>query len=266
MIRQAAVILALAAGTLATERPAHAFGPDGHRVIAEIAQRRLTPEAAAEVRDLLAVDNETSLAGIASWADHIRTWRRKTDQWHYVSIPVSANVYDASRDCPGNNCIVAKLEEFQAQLADVSLPKADRLEALRFVVHFVGDVHQPLHCSDNNDKDGAAEAVVGYDGGNNLHEVWDAGIIEEAGLDAADAPWRLNSQITDAEAEQWEEGTATDWVNESHAIAVSFIYKHLPGRTRRLPGGYQAQAEPLVELQLERAGVRLAAVLNRALQ
>src|SRR5262249_37573856 len=154
----------------------------------------------------------------------------------FVNIPISADAYDATRDCPGGNCIVAKLEEFRTKLADVSVPKAERLEALRFVIHFVGDVHQPLHCADNNDKDGNAETVVGYDGGNNLHEVWDAGIIKEAGLDEADAPWRLNSQITDAEAEQWTEGTATDWANESHAIAVSFIYKHLPGRTRELPG------------------------------
>jgi hypothetical protein len=259
-----AVVLALAVAA-AGAKPAFAFGEDGHRIIAEIADRRLTPEASRAVRDLLSVESVATLADVASWADHIRNQRRETGPWHYVDIPVSAAAYDPARDCAEGACIVAQLDEYRAKLADASLSKGERLEALKFVVHFVGDLHQPLHASDNHDRGGNTEMATGYPGSKNLHSVWDSGIIEAAGLGGPDAARKLDGKITDADASKWAQGTITDWANESHAVAVSFIYKRLPDEAGSFPQGYQAAAEPVVEVQLEKAGVRLAAVLDSAL-
>jgi hypothetical protein len=138
--------------------PARAFawGGEGHRIVAEIAEQYLEPGAARQIRELLAIDNETTLSDVASWADQIRPQRRETAPWHFVDIPVSAQRYDAPRDCRSDDCIVARLEQFIAALRQDSSkpPSRERLEGLKFVVHFMGDLHQPLHVSDNGDRGG----------------------------------------------------------------------------------------------------------------
>ena len=117
--------------------PAFAWGTEGHRIVAEIAEQFLEPEAAHQVRDLLALENATTLADVSNWADQIRAQRPETAPWHFVDIPITAPGYDAARDCPDKNCIVAKLDQFIAELHDRNLSPTDRLEALKFVVHFV---------------------------------------------------------------------------------------------------------------------------------
>jgi len=103
--------------------PARAFawGSEGHRIIGEIAEQHLQPETVRQIRDLLAIENETSLADVANWADQIRRQCRETASWHFVDIPITAGAYDAARDCSGGNCVVAKIEQFAAKLSDPSL-------------------------------------------------------------------------------------------------------------------------------------------------
>jgi S1/P1 Nuclease len=167
--------------------PGHAFawGYAGHRIIAEIAEQFLEPTTARRVRELLDIENVTTLADVSTWADQIRVQRPETAPWHYVNIPVhpasdGSSGYDATRDCPNDACVVAKIVQFERVLANSQAPGRQRLEAFKYLVHFIGDLHQPLHASNNNDR-GANEVPVMFMGRQtNLYAVWDTGIIEAA--------------------------------------------------------------------------------------
>jgi hypothetical protein len=243
-----------------------AWGTEGHRIVAEIAERYLEPETAKQVRDLLAIENETSLADVANWADQIRRQRPETAQWHFVDIPIAAARYNVARDCAGNNCIVAKTEDFAAELHDASLPVRERLEALNFLTHLVGDLAQPLHASDNDDR-GGNEIHVKFMGRlTNLHSVWDTAILAPAvNGDERSYALYLDRQIAAAEAARWRAGTVEQWANESHAVAVAIVYGEL-AHAGTLPADYERAALPVVNQQLESAGIRLAAILNKELR
>ena len=140
----------------------------------------LEPAARDQVRELLAIENATTLASVSTWADQVRPQRRVTAPWHYVDIQIGDATYDPPRDCVGNNCLVAKIGEFAEVLADRSAEPARRLEALKFVVHFVGDPHQPFPVADNHDR-GGNEVIVTFSGRKtNLHAVWDTALLAPA--------------------------------------------------------------------------------------
>jgi hypothetical protein len=184
-----------------------------------------------------------------------------------VNIPVqpparTSDDYDAVRDCPQDDCVVAKIKEFGRVLADRQAPERQRLEALKYIVHFVADVHQPLHASDDHDRGGNNVPIIFMGYPTNLHAVWDSGIIARAVKgDERGYALKLVREITPAEREQWSQGDPVSWANESHRIAVDAIYGELP-HSGLLPAGYQNKALPVVNTQLERAGVRLGNVLN----
>jgi hypothetical protein len=242
---------------------AHAESADTHRIVAEIAEHFLEPRPAEHMRVLLALDNETSLADVATWADELGEQRRATARWHYVYIPLGAVAYDATRDCSGGTCVVEKLEQYAAVLRDKTAAPRDRLEALKFVVGFASDIHQPLHASDNGDRGGTRVAIV-FDGrAMNLRQLWDDEILGDGGS-AHDMALDLAGSISKSDRRAWQSGSAADWANESHALAKGFVYRYLPP-SRVLPSSYQSGAQ-LVELdRLKHAGVRLAWILNRAL-
>ena len=248
-----------------------AWGYEGHRIIAEIAEQFLEPETAHHVRDLLAIENRTTLAEVSTWADEIRPQHPETRRWHFVSIPIHPNAgepsgYDSARDCPQDECVVAKIEEFERVLADPQASQRQRLEALKYVVHFIGDVHQPLHAANNDDRGGNDVAVTFMGHQTNLHAVWNSAIIGPAvkGDERAYA-LRLAGDITLAQSQQWSAGSAVSWANESYSIAVNMIYGQLP-HSGTLPDSYETEALPIVNQQLSRAGVRLAVVLNTCLR
>src|SRR5262249_4110869 len=121
-----------------------AWGQEGHSIIAEIAQRRLSPEAVVMVERLLGKNH--SLASVSSWADEIRDDRPDTYNWHFVDIPIHANDYQTSRDCKDDvkgDCVVAELTRLRNDLRCTS--GVQQIESLKFAVHLVGDIHQPLH-------------------------------------------------------------------------------------------------------------------------
>ena len=160
---------------------ANAWGPEGHAIVAEIAEPRLTPAATAEVTRLLAMDTppHEHLDEVASWADAYRAHgHAETGPWHYVDIPLDAGAADVFRDCPKSDCIINMLTGFAETLTDKARPDADRLKALKFVVHFVGDIHQPLHCADHGDRGGNEVHLTFLGRRTNFHAVWDGGIIE----------------------------------------------------------------------------------------
>ena len=141
-------VLALAIA-VASSGPAKAWGPEGHAIVADIAEAHLTPAAATQVSNLLSLDGHHRLDEVASWADEIRPQRRDTASWHFVDIPLAAPNYDATRDCANGNCVVAKIVDFTVVLANPTADQHARLEALKWVVHFVGDIHQPMHAEED---------------------------------------------------------------------------------------------------------------------
>jgi hypothetical protein len=181
-IKHRGIALALA-GSIALGPPAFAWGPEGHEVVALIAMRHLTPAASAEARPLLAIEGAPDIAAVASWADEYRHSHPETGAWHYVDIPLDAAGYDPARDCPEGACVVARLADFVADLANRSLPTAEREIALKWVVHLVGDIHQPLHEEDNHDRGGNDVRVTWSGWHTNLHHAWDSDLVRMAGRD-----------------------------------------------------------------------------------
>jgi nuclease S1 len=242
--------------------PAAAWGPVAHRVIARVAARHLSPAARREAARLLGGE---SLADVAYWADEIRERRPETARWHYVDIPLRADDYQPSRDCrqtPRGDCIIAALERERAALGDPSASSARRTEALRFVVHLVGDLHQPLHCADDDDRGGNTVKVVLLGVPATLHGVWDGGLLAVSGLTERAWVERVAGR-TRTDLRTLGRGTIVEWALETHRAAVQHAYV-IP-RSHRLGARWVDANEPVVEGQLALAAVRLARVLNQAL-
>lgn len=248
---------------------AWAWGREGHAVVADIAEAYLTPQAHAEVTRLLALESHTDLVEISSWADDIRRERPFTSSWHYVDIPLAEAAYDPARDCRLGNCVVEKINSFAAVLGDRAAAPQARIEALKFLTHFVADEAQPLHAEDNGDKGGNDIPVDGFGAHANLHSIWDTAMVQADDPDAQSLADRLKRQITGDQALEWGSGTPAVWATESHAIAIS-AYAALgnprAGSTISIPQSYIELERPVVETQLEKAGIRLATILNRELR
>jgi hypothetical protein len=257
--------VALTALLLLAPIPAFAWGAEGHEIIAAIALRELSPMARLQAASLLGGD--VMLIHDANWADEVREQRPETGRWHYVDIPLGAPGYDARRDCRGNDCVVAQIDNDRRVLGDHRASQQVRAEALRFLVHFVGDIHQPLHAVDNDDKGGNAVRVYMPGDRTNLHRVWDAELVQVLGDNADAIAGAVDHAITPAQRKDWQAGTPADWANESYRIARDEIYPVSRGRrTLRLPASYPGSERLVVRQQLARAGVRLAWLLNNSLR
>jgi hypothetical protein len=182
-LRVVLAVMSMLGVGLSWANDAFAWGGEGHRVIADIAEQYVEPDVALKLRELLAIENDASLAEVSTWADEIRRQERQTAPWHYVNIPIhppppgSKGSYEALRDCANHNCVVAQISDWLMILQDNNRASTQRLQALKFVVHFVGDVHQPLHCSNDDDR-GGNDIHVNFNGRmTNLHAVWDTAIL-----------------------------------------------------------------------------------------
>jgi hypothetical protein len=260
--------LLLAVAATCGSGSALAWGQEGHRVVALIAERHLTPVAQAEVTRLLAIEGASGMAAVASWADDFRSTHRETAPWHFVDIPLAAAGYDRARDCPDNQCVVAKTNEFAAVLADRSARDRKRALALKFLIHLVADLHQPLHAADRHDR-GGNEVQVLYRGyWTNLHHLWDVELVlAVGGANATALAAQLDRGVSPADMARLSVGTPIAWANDTHAQAVSIAYGALPENPEEDLGfAYTEAALPVVDAQLSKAGLRLAALLNAALR
>jgi hypothetical protein len=167
----------VAAASLLTPLAARAWGVEGHQIIALIAVDRLTPVTRTEVASLLGGDARSKMEEASTWADYIRLTRPETAPWHYVNIELADGAYRPATQCPADNCVVAQIQKDVRILSNHQLTPAVRAEALRFLIHFVGDLHQPLHCSDNHDRGGNEVAVLIGAEQTNLHAVWDNDVV-----------------------------------------------------------------------------------------
>jgi len=252
-----------------------AWGPEGHQVVADIARAHLSKTARQNVQKLLGNDD---LASVSTWADEVRPQRPETYGWHFVDIPMSAAGFSENRDCyrpdakypeslrDHHNCVVDRINMFERTLSNKNAPTPERLEALKFLVHFVGDIHQPLH------------AIAEARGGNdihvvefgspqcgtrpcNLHYVWDAGLIEHTGRNEAAYVAYEEGLIAQRKLQQKAHGTPADWANESFGLA----HKVWLNQGGSVDQAYYNKDIGIVNQRLALGGLRLAMLLNRAL-
>jgi hypothetical protein len=285
------IFAALTAGlALTATSPAFAWGDMGHEITGLIAYDRLTPMTKAKVDELLAADKDTltppDFASRTTWADKYRNGHRETAAWHFVDVEIddpdlksacfsfpALTAGQPASQGPARDCVVDKIEQFAKEFHDPKTPQAEQLLALKFLIHFVGDVHQPLHASDDHDEGGNCIGLAPSTAfqSTNLHAFWDTGVIYELGPSAAVIAGALERDITPDKALAWAKGGPRDWAAEAFATSKSDAYA-LPSRptcaapgTVALSADYQAQARHDAIGQLEKAGVRIAYVLNEAL-
>ena len=250
---------------LMTPVPAFAWGAQGHEIIATIAVQYLTPRARAQVAKLLG--SPAMLIHDANWADEVRDQRPETGRWHYVDIPLGAPGYVAGRHCPTGQCVVAQIVSARQVLANPRQSAARRAEALRFLIHFVADLHQPLHAVDNHDRGGNDVRISLQGRRTNLHQLWDTRVVEVMGRDAARIAADIAASVPPAQRKAWQAGTPVNWADESHRIARDHVYPMVEGRrSLRLSVGYLRSEIPTTRQQLAKAGLRLAWMLNDTLR
>jgi hypothetical protein len=232
----------------------------------------LTDNSKNGIRSLI---GDASLASIANWADEVRPDRDETYNWHFVDIPMDASGFSDERDCflphsrhkgaatDHHNCVVDRIESFKKVLSDSNASREDRIEALKFLVHFVGDVHQPFHAI--GEAAGGNGITVTEFGSTqcgrhacNLHGVWDTGLIEHTGMARDAYTAHLEKLISDEHLTG--SGSPEDWVNESHADAQSAWVAD----GAQIDEVYYQKEIKVVDRRLALAGLRLAAVLNEA--
>ncbi len=257
--------LVLAAALAAVPSAALAWGATGHRMVARLAEQQLTPQARAGIAALLAGDPDPTLAGIANWADELRgsdpVLGKASARWHYVNLADHGCSYDPPRDCPDGNCAIEAIRRQTAILGDASQTPQARLQALKFVVHLVGDVHQPMHAGYARDK-GGNDVQINYRGkGSNLHSLWDSGMLRTvpgdedrllATLDALPAPPRDRAAPLPPD-------DAAAWAVQSCRIVLQ-PGAYPPGA--KIGDDYIAAWLPVEERQLRLAGQRLAVLLD----
>jgi hypothetical protein len=294
---RASLAALLAASLLATASPtAHAWGDSGHKVVALVASHYLDAPVRRKVEAILATDTThltpgTSLAEEATWADRYRESDRRTSKviyeltmnWHFANIAIDGSA-DLDSACfnhppaaakasegPARSCIVDRINAFAAELADPNTDADERRIALQFVLHLIGDLHQPLHASDDDDLGGNKKTVIAPAlPAGSLHHYWDTVVVEQLG-NSPEAIARMLIRTTPrAQIESWSQGDPTSWALQSFALSKLHVYGGLsqPGAdgTYSLSDAYRKESVNLVARQLARAGVRLAKVLNEALK
>lgn len=264
LLRRLAAVLAVGAFLVPA---AAAWGPEGHQIIAAIAEERLSK--GAKWRWGYLMGKTTPIAAVSVYMDDVRPDRPETATWHYVNIDPRASRFEALRDCPDGDCVTVKIRECAGVVRLALKDKAQLVECMKFLVHMVGDLHQPLHAGYAEDRGGNKIHVdlMGEDA--SLHHVWDTEILRQMGsydegLDVAEIAKSLNASISAEQEKQWRAGTYKDWTWESHQLARDEIYGKLPeGEHKALDDAYLENARGVVELQLMKAGVRLAETLER---
>jgi len=300
-------------------RPAtgYGWGDEGHEIVGLIAEHYLEPAVRARVATLLALDASrltrgTGIAEETTWADKFRDSDRdttqehylKTREWHYIDIELDRPDLDdacfrhpvlpagsKASDGPATDCILDKIDEFRAELRSPATGAEERLLALQFLLHLVGDLHQPLHAADHHDRGGNDVRVKGAgSSAGTLHHYWDTVFVGRIGTHADQVSRELMAGISDDDRRAWRGGSPADWAKESFQIARDRVYGPIlsgtgarggpvgsvdadprtsgGGRPRpiRLDARYEADAVDVVAGQLRRAGLRLARLLNDAMR
>ena len=253
-----ALLGAAYASTITTS--AHAWGDMGHKVICEIAFARVKPSTRAAIVNLIKTDSQfESFADACTWPDH----PRKRAEEHFVNLARDASTL--IDECGvASKCVVTAIAKDFAVLSSATGTQDQKAASLKFLGHWVGDVHQPLHVSFEDDR-----------GGNNLHSAWDTCLVMAAvGTNVADAATTLLMSIAPQQAQVWAQSDPKQWANESFKITENVLTKYCvkhgarcdpPNGTVKIDQTYIDVNVPIVKEQLQKAGIRLASLLDKAL-
>lgn len=244
-----------------------AWGKQGHRLVAELAQEQLTPQALGQVRALLAGESDPNLGAIANWADELRESDpqrfRATSAWHYINMGEDGCVYLPKSRCADGQCIVSALTSQAALLADPSQSLATRRDALKFVVHLTGDAHQPLHAGYAHDKGGNTVQLQFNGKGTNLHRVWDRDMLYDRHLNDAAYLDVLRPLLKTTPTLPVQHRNSASMVVAACNIDLK---PALYPRGAQLERSYIEQWRPVAEQQIVSASKELAEILNAILR
>ncbi|HEV2594418.1 MAG TPA: S1/P1 nuclease [Sphingomicrobium sp.] len=265
------ILAALISAVALIPSPALAWGKTGHRVVAAIADTQLSGLARAQIAQILAPGE--SLDEAANWPDEMRAapddfWQKRATPWHYVTL--SGPTYDHA---PPEGDAFEALERFRRTLEDPGASRADKQLALRFVIHLVGDLHQPLHVGKCCDRGGNDVKVTWFGKPTNLHSVWDSQLVDEEQLSFSELAVKLERHISPQDVVAWWDTNPRDWIAQSAQIRDTLYPEpSVTGKGTTVKDGSPSVADlsysyvykftPLMERQLSQAGIRLAAYLN----
>ena len=265
----------LAAVAALIPSPVFAWGKTGHRVVAAIAETELSGLARANIEQILGPGE--SLDEAATWPDDMRAdpspfWQKTASPWHYVTV--NGITYDHA---PPEGDALQALAKFSATLKDPNASRADKQLALRFIVHLVGDLHQPFHAGKCCDKGGNDVKVTWFGKPTNLHAAWDSAMVDEEQLSFTELAAKLERHISDRDVIEWWDINPRDWISESAEVRDSLyptaadmpkppkgtkVKKSKAPVVPDLSYSYVYRFTPVMERRLSQAGVRLAAYLN----
>lgn len=239
------------------------WGYTGHRTIGLITENHLTPTAKAAVKNLL---GDTSIADACTWADDARKDPQfaATGNWHFLNLPLGLNYDDFKKsvDTISQGNVYSALINAEKQLIDNNTPRQQKVYALKFILHFVGDLHQPMHISRAEDKGGNTIQLNYEDKGTNLHSLWDTKLLEHQGLTFGELANKYNN-VSVEQIKQWQSEPLIQWVWESYQIS-SELYAEVEQMNKKvIDDAYYQKHLPTIQKRIQQAGIRLAGLLNK---
>ncbi|WOT04438.1 S1/P1 nuclease [Shewanella youngdeokensis] len=239
--------------------PAHSYGQLGHRIVGEIAQHNLTTSTQEQIN---ALTNGESLAQMSTWADEIRSdpkWSHASP-WHYITLEDDDSWSTVERSADGD--IITGLEKYEKVMVSPTATQQEKWQALAFYVHFVGDIHQPLHVSSAADRGGNTVKLKWFGNDTNLHSVWDSKLIEHQKLSYTEFA-KFIGRVSKEDVKKWQGKSYYEWASESRSMRYA-TYELETNRDGQpdLRFQYVFDHTPTAELRLQQAGFRLAEKLN----
>jgi len=234
----------------------YSWGQTGHRVTGAIAEKHLTRKAKRMINKLLINED---LAEASTFSDEHRSnpsefWKKTANPWHYVNVHEG----DVYKKAPPEGDAVTALEMFSKQLKSKEASLEEKQIALKFIVHIIGDLHQPFHSGTNKDRGGNDIKVIFFGQETNIHRVWDEHLIDNQKLSYSEWTYRLNRKISKENVKQWSQIDPRVWIAESQKLRLG-----LYPEKEKLFFDYQYKAIPIIRKRLQIGGIRLAAYLNK---
>lgn len=257
-LRNFALVIVVVLCLEASRHCAFGFGHTGHRVVGRIAELHLSHAAREGVKKILGAE---TLAEVSAWADDIRSdpkWRH-SQTWHYVTIDDGQTYQTSKKNSHGD--VIEAINRFAKLLKDSQAPREDKAIALKWLVHLVGDIHQPLHVGRRADRGGNTIRVKWFGRDTNVHAVWDSKMIESTKLSFSEMAIFINNKITANQVKKWQHTTVESWARESMVYRAKAYMR--PGPEASDSFKYSYENLPLVRQRLAQAGIRLAGMLDQ---
>jgi hypothetical protein len=232
------------------------WGPTGHRTVGEIASKNLTSKTKRELKKLLKGE---SLALASTFGDEIKSDKRynKFYTWHFINIPLDED-YDVSKQNPEGDLVYA-IEYCKSVITDKNATDEDKAFYLKLLIHFIGDLHQPMHVGLEEDKGGNDFKVQWFYKDTNLHSVWDSKMIDDYGMTYSELAKNAD-HLTKNQIKELQKGTVIDWVNDTHKLSRVVYASAQAGDNLRYEYSYKFMTVARKQMQI--AGIRLAKTLN----